>query len=100
MKDSMFQIKHPSTPYYQWLRHSSRASLHASHPISSTIHLLTHCTTMSAIVVCRPNGYMHNELDRASGKTTNKRLLLDLETSSLNNYTASHQKYSSQEVAR
>src|SRR6266487_2889864 len=71
MKDSIFQvIKQPSTTHYRWLRHPSRARLHSSHLISSTVHLVTHCSTTLDYIVYSLIGYMHN---RALGKATNQR---------------------------
>ncbi len=100
MKDSIFQVvKQPCITHYRWHRDPSRASLYASHLISSIVPLLIHCSTMLDRVVCIPNGYMHTGRSRTRGKTTNKRLALDLETSLLSDYTASHQKFLSQEVA-
>jgi hypothetical protein len=61
--------------------------------------LLTHCSTMLGYIVYSLIGYMHKGQDHTLGKTANKRLPLDLETSLLNGYTGS-QKYSSQEVVR
>ncbi len=81
------------------LQRPYRADLHAFHPVSNTLHLLIQCSTMLDHIYSLI-GYMHNEQSRAIGKATNKRRTNAEETSILNGYTTSHQKYSSQEVAR
>ncbi len=99
MEDNTFQgIKQPCITHYRWHRDPSRASLSASHIISSIVHLLIHCSTMLDRVVCIPNGYMHTGRSRTRGKTTNKRLVEDEDSRYQIGYTAS-QEYKSQEVA-
>ena len=95
MKDSTFQAnKQASITRRPRLRCPSKASLHALY----SVHLFTHCSTMLGYIVYSLYGYMHTGRSRTRGKTTNKRLLLAEETSSLDQYTAS-QEEKSKEVA-
>src|SRR6266487_1036762 len=65
--------KQPCKTRYLRAQRATGAKLHAPCLVSSTIHLLRHCSTMSKHGVCSPTGYMQGEYSRAIGKATKKR---------------------------